>query len=330
LDGVWNATDSKRTTALLQYHLLQGTVAAAALKSGPSIYKPTFLTDPTWANVTTGQNVVLAKQPSDDVVLTSSLGNRVTIIESDILFAGGLIQIIDNLLIPPARIEKTANSFKLMAFLAALYNAGLMPGFAEQANVTIFVPANTALQKVAGSLGTLTKDELARVLSYHMIPNQVLSLESLINGTSLATAATTPELSGVTAQTQVQITTVGNDVYVNSAKVVQPDILVANGVIHIVDNILNPNVSSVQPNPTIATQPPVFAVSSVAGLPFSSALPCTVSCPVTTTATSSKITTTTMHATSTQGGVAISCRTGASLAAAVGLLGIGLRLVGVA
>jgi len=58
-------------------------------------------------------------------------------------------------------------------------------------------------------------------------------------------------------------------VFVNSAKVIVPDVLVANGVVHVIDSVLNPNNTSAEPNPT-TTSAAFSGASSATDVPFTS------------------------------------------------------------
>ncbi|KAL0764943.1 hypothetical protein CaCOL14_012749 [Colletotrichum acutatum] len=274
LNGIWNESDASIAVPILEYHILQGTVSTGALESGPSVLRSSLLLNKAWTNVTTGQNVLVNKQPGDVIVFTSSEGIRTTQVEGDIKFAGGLIQVVDNLMIPPARLENTTESFKLPAFLGALYAANLIPSISEEKNVTIFAPRNEAFQRVAGSLSSLDETALKKFLNYHVVPGRILASSDLKNGTNLTTLATE----------DISVIRSGNNLFLNSAQIIQPDILVANGIMHIIDNVLNPDAPTMTPNPSAVTQAPAYPESSASGLPFTTAIPCTVSCPVTTTA----------------------------------------------
>ncbi|KAK1997105.1 Fasciclin-domain-containing protein [Colletotrichum falcatum] len=215
------------------------------------------------------------KQPGDVIIFTSSEGTRTTQVKGDIRFSGGLIQVVNNLLIPPSRLENSTDSFGLSAFLGALYTARLLPSLSEKRNVTIFAPRNEAFQRVAGYLKDLDEDAVRNFLNYHVVEGRVIPSSGLKNGTSLNTP-TGHSLNVIRS---------GNNLFLNSAQVVQPDILLANGIMHIVDNVLNPEKASAVPNPTAIRQAPVYPESSASGMPFTSAIPCTESCPVTTTTT---------------------------------------------
>ncbi|OLN96447.1 Fasciclin-like arabinogalactan protein-like protein 2 [Colletotrichum chlorophyti] len=313
LNGVWNESDPSIAVPILEYHILQGTVSTKALELGPTVLRSSLLQNTAWTNVTGGQNVLVNKQPGDVIVFTSSEGIRTTQVEGDISFAGGLIQIVDNLMIPPVRLENTTESFKLPAFLGALYAAKLLTSLAEEKNITIFAPRNEAFQRVAGSLKDFDEDAIKGFLDYHVVPGKILASSDLNNGTNLPTHAS-PDLHVIRS---------GNNLFVNSAQVVQPDILLANGIMHIIDNVLSPDVPSARPNPDVVSQAPVYAESSASVLPFTTAIPCTVSCPVTTTAsagTTTRASTTGAVRTTTSPGAAAKC-TGMA-AGAVMLAGI--------
>ncbi|KAM0669198.1 hypothetical protein ACQRIU_002760 [Beauveria bassiana] len=337
LNDVWDPSDVAKTTALLQYHILQGSVTIADLESGPTYLERTLLTAPAYTNVTAGQNVLIDKQPGDTIVLTSSLGTRCTVIEQDIAFSGGRIHVIDNLLIPPAPLRATAATFRAQSFLAALYAAGLMPDVDDRRNVTVFAPRDAAMDLVGGSLeaalqGRGGKAALARVMGYHVVPGRILSSTDLVNGTVLTTLSggSNATSGGGGGNPRLVVRQAGNDKFVNSAKIVQPDILLANGIMHLVADVLNPDAPSATPDPTLASQPPVFPVS-VASSPFASALPCTSDCPTSTSAATASSTTTTTA--SSGGGKPTSSKNGGvpkptahAAAAALGVLGAGLLL----
>ncbi|EGR46759.1 uncharacterized protein TRIREDRAFT_65522, partial [Trichoderma reesei QM6a] len=237
LNGIWNPDDKATTVPLLQYHVLLGTVTTAGLDTGPTYVRSTLLTSPRYTNVTFGQNVLIAKQPGDTVVFTTSMGTRCTLVEGDINFQGGLVQIVDNLLIPPSRIENTTKAFNVPNFLGGLYASKLMPKISDEKNITVFAPVDGAFASVGGSLKHLDARALARIMGYHVVPNQVLVSSALTNGSRLETLA---KNAAGTAPESLVVRQAGNNKYVNSAQIVQPDILLANGIMHLISGVLNP------------------------------------------------------------------------------------------
>ncbi|WYZ42599.1 hypothetical protein EsH8_VI_000298 [Colletotrichum jinshuiense] len=312
----------------LQYGILEGRVAFDAMYPGNSTIESTLLTDGRFSNVTGGQHVLVTKQPNSDVVVTSGVASRTTALKTDIAFDGGLVQVIDSLMVTPARLETTARDAyqDLTAFLGALYTAGLVAEFAETPNVTIFAPRNAAFQAVAGTLSAMGADALRRVLRYHLVPAAVVQASLLANGTRLPTA-----VDGKS----IDITLYNNDIFVDSARVLQTNILVANGVVQMLDTVLNVDAPNAEPNVTAVSQLPLFTVTGTvqtgtgAPTPFISALPCTTNCPVSGggggaggaggTATGG------VSPSSSTGGVAAARCTGGMVGAAAGV-GLGLAV----
>jgi transforming growth factor-beta-induced protein len=277
LNDAFKANNQDTITNVLEYHILQGTHLAALLVPGTPTFLPTLLTSPEWNNVTGGQRVENIAQAGDVVVFVSGQGSRSTLTQADLSFTGGVVQIIDSLLIPPSNITETTQAFNLTSFEGALYAANKLPSDSTTQSLTFFAPWNEAFQALGPAISSMTSDELAQIMDYHTVPQLVYST-GLTNGTKYLTAQ----------GENITIRHSGNNVYINSAQLLQSDILIANGVIHMIDNVLNPQGPDAQPNPVIASQAPVYAsASSVTNLPFTSAIPCTTACPVTTHASTS-------------------------------------------
>jgi uncharacterized surface protein with fasciclin (FAS1) repeats len=90
-------------------------------------------------------------------------------------------------------------------------------------DVTVFAPDNKAFQAI--DLPNLTTEQLTQIAEYHVVQGVVGYSLGLKNGTSLKT------LEGK----NVIITIENGTVFVNDAKVVVPNVLVANGVVHVLD-----------------------------------------------------------------------------------------------
>jgi transforming growth factor-beta-induced protein len=110
------------------------------------------------------------------------------------------------------------------------------------------------------------------VLDYHIVPKLVYS-EEITNNATFTTSQ-----GG-----KLKVSQIGNQIYINSAQLLTKDILIANGVIHVLENVLNPENAGPAPNPDkYVTQPVVFSsATKVSSVPFTTAIPCTEDCPVT-------------------------------------------------
>jgi uncharacterized surface protein with fasciclin (FAS1) repeats len=154
-------------------------------------------------------------------------------------FSGGAVHMIDSVLIIPQNVSETAIQLNLTAAAGALTSASLVETVDHLTDVTVFVPNNAAFAAIGSALPNLTMEQLTSILQYHVIQGVVGYSTGLQNGTSLMTVQ----------GNNVTITVDDADVFVNSAKVIVADVLVANGVVHVIDNVLNPNNATATANP---------------------------------------------------------------------------------
>ncbi|OCL01494.1 Fasciclin-domain-containing protein [Glonium stellatum] len=255
--------DPNAVQALFQYHVLNGTHFASSI-TNISSFIPSLLTDQSYTNVTGGQ-VVEAVKIGNQTAFFSGLLQNATISQTDLNFTGGVIHVIDNLLTLPLNVSDSATATNLTALNGALNATSLTKTVNEAHDVTIFAPNNDAFQSIGSALENMTTNELTGILSYHVISGGKVGYSStLINGTSLKT------VQGGNITIHIE----NGTVFVNSAKVLTPDILVANGVIHIIDNVLNPNNTSVAPSSSATAGSPAYtSASKASGVPFTSGQP---------------------------------------------------------
>ena len=100
---------------------------------------------------------------------------------------------------------------------------------------TVFAPTDAAFAALPeGKLDELlkpeNKDELVKLLSYHVVSGKITAAEIAGKMSSLET------LEGG----QVEVNSAGRVTKVNKAAVTQPDVMASNGVIHVVDKVLLP------------------------------------------------------------------------------------------
>jgi uncharacterized surface protein with fasciclin (FAS1) repeats len=268
-------SNSGLLTALLQYHVLNGSYLASAIPDSGA-FVPTLLTDKMYTNVTGGQ-VVHAKTEDDKVVFfTGNLSNS-TVTTANVNFTGGVIHIIDNVLTIPGAVSDIATAAGLTSVRGALVSANLVDTVNTTPDVTVFAPTNDAFKNIGSALPNLSADDLTKILTYHVIAGTVGYSTSLANGTSIAT------VNGA----NVTITVGDDGIFVNNAKVVVADVLVANGVVHVIDEVLNPNnATAANPDDNDDDGEPAFeGATPVSEAPFTSGQP-TASAPVGGNATS--------------------------------------------
>lgn len=116
---------------------------------------------------------------------------------------------------------------------AALEAAELTETLAGQGPFTVFAPTNAAFEalgkeKIEALLKPENKDKLIKVLTYHVVPGQVMSAD-------LKSGETKTVEGG-----EVTVTVKDGKVKVNNAQVTQADVKASNGVIHVIDTVLLP------------------------------------------------------------------------------------------
>ena len=139
-------------------------------------------------------------------------------------FTGGVIHVVDNFLTIPQNISTTLDALNDTSALGAIAMSGITSGTLP-ANLTAFIPNNAAFQAIGSDLANVSMTQLEGILAYHIVPDVVGYSTDLMNGSMLTT------VSGG----NLTITIDGSDVFVNSAKVVVPNVLVKEGVVHIID-----------------------------------------------------------------------------------------------
>jgi uncharacterized surface protein with fasciclin (FAS1) repeats len=217
-------------TALLQYHVLSGRYTSSNITSGPSPFIHTLLEDRTYVNITGGQ-VVHATSVNDTVTFYSgyNLPSRVT--EADIAFDGGYIHIIDAPLTVPANITTTALYSNLTSLIGATEFAAFP--WDDWANATFFAPTNEAFARIGSAFADLSQDGLHTILMYHVINDTTPVYTSRIDHAEWISTTGT----NVTWTYPIEE---GETIYVNEAAILVPDVIVAGGVMHILDKYILP------------------------------------------------------------------------------------------
>ncbi|KJZ79477.1 hypothetical protein HIM_00946 [Hirsutella minnesotensis 3608] len=210
---------------LLSYHVINGTYRSTDFSDEP-FFPKTLLTDRSVANVTGGQ-VVDLKTQNNNATIGSAYDAIAQVTRADIGFDGGIIHIIDSVLEIPASLPDTAAAANLTSIAEALTKANLVNTLASASDITVFAPNNAAFQAIASTAQNLSTEELQSVLKYHVIQGVAYS-SSLQNGT-------VKSLEGSNLNITVQD---DGKVFVNAVRVVTPDVLISNGVLHVVDTVL--------------------------------------------------------------------------------------------
>jgi len=131
-------------------------------------------------------------------------------------------------------VDIAAGNDDFSTLVAAVSAAGLVDTLKGDGPFTVFAPTNAAFAALpAGTVDTLlmpeNKDQLIKVLTYHVVPGAVTSDQ--IAGKRLSVATVQGQKLHVNGKHGVKI---------NKSNVTTADIIATNGVIHVIDKVLLP------------------------------------------------------------------------------------------
>jgi uncharacterized surface protein with fasciclin (FAS1) repeats len=132
-------------------------------------------------------------------------------------------------------VETAASNPAFSTLVAAVKAAGLVETLQGKGPFTVFAPTNAAFAKLpAGTVEDLlkpeNKDKLVAILTYHVVAGNVMAADVV-----KLTKATTVQGSDIMIDTS-------DGVKVNNATVTQTDLKTKNGVIHIIDTVIMPEM----------------------------------------------------------------------------------------
>lgn len=144
-------------------------------------------------------------------------------------FTGGVIHIIDRVLSVPQNLTDTLSNANLTAAAGAIETADLAPAVGMLQNITVFAPDNAAFSDIGSVLANLSADALRSTLGYHVVENAVVYSADVMNSTLRAQNGD-----------ELNVYNINGTVFVNAARVTIPDLLISNGVVHVIDQYVFP------------------------------------------------------------------------------------------
>jgi transforming growth factor-beta-induced protein len=201
--------------------------------------------------------------------------NTVTVTTRDVLCSNGVVHIVDAVIIPnlsttmvsaleelsPRKsiVETAEATPALSTLVGALARADLVDALSGDGPFTVFAPTNDAFDAISKVVAGLSKEQLAAVLEYHVVPGEYRAESAGRNGLLF-------NLQNLITLDSPKVTTVqcGGSYYggclangdrtpiqikgdTNSVTVTTRDVLCSNGVVHIVDAVIIPNLQPPQP-----------------------------------------------------------------------------------
>lgn len=132
-------------------------------------------------------------------------------------------------------VETASEAGSFQTLLTAAEAAGLVDTLKSEGPFTVFAPTDEAFAKLPeGTVEDLLKpenqDQLKAILTYHVVPGKTMSSDL---------AGKQVEVESVEGSA-ISIDATGDDVMVGDATVTQADVEADNGVIHVIDEVIQP------------------------------------------------------------------------------------------
>jgi uncharacterized surface protein with fasciclin (FAS1) repeats len=219
--------DKPLLTAVLQYHVLSGTVRKAAVPLGQAI-------SPLAGGIFKVDSV------GTDLIITDGRNRKSKIVVTDVAAANGVIHAIDKVILPADKtIVQTAvaSAPEFSILVEAVTAAGLVTTLSGAGPFTVFAPTDAAFAALLTELGVTKAQLLAntalldKVLKYHVVAGRVLKA-----GVPVGAPITTVQGETFTVNASLVIA----DQRGRTANITATDVLTSNGVIHVIDKVILP------------------------------------------------------------------------------------------
>lgn len=205
---------------VLLYHVVKGNVPAAKVVKLSGQKVKTAAGAKVMVNVR-GKNVFV--------------NGSTKVVTPDVKASNGTIHVVNKVLLPPESIVETAVAAGSFKTLASLLTSAKLVSTLQKGTWTVFAPTDAAFKKVPkATLDALGKDPglLKSVLLYHVVKGDVTSAKVVkLAGKSVKTVSGSP----------VRISVKAGKVFVDSSRVVTPDVNASNGTIHVINKVLIPS-----------------------------------------------------------------------------------------
>ena len=202
-------------------------------------------------NLSTGYIKTLAKGSASSTNTLSMFVNTASgvrlngvanVIAADVMASNGVVHVVDAVIgLPTIVTHATANpNFSdLVGALTAEGQpdfVGILSGTASSP-FTVFAPSNAAFatfeSQNPGTIASLTSEQLTAVLSYHVVAGANVLSNAIPRGPITTFESGTFSITGTTITDEVS----------RQTNIVAVDVQATNGVIHVIDNVILPNLN---------------------------------------------------------------------------------------
>lgn len=224
---------------VLGFHVVPSVAFAEDLADGEQMFE-----------TLAGQMLTVTKT-SAGVTVTDANGTTYSIVTADVAIENGVVHVIDGVLLPELTLPSivdAATSAGLTTLLDAVTAADLGSTLLDAEAITVFAPTNDAFGAALEAYGVSNLDQLVAelggvenlvsVLGFHVVPATAFS-HDLADGEQMFETLAGQMLTVNKSANGVTVTDPNGTVY----NVVTADVAIANGVVHVIDGVLLPEIT---------------------------------------------------------------------------------------
>ncbi|NRB49482.1 MAG: fasciclin domain-containing protein [Saprospiraceae bacterium] len=217
-------------TEILLYHVLGG----AEITSGQIAEGQTYVT----TAATTGPNDNQLSMLIEKAGTAVTINGDISVSTPDVDATNGVIHIVNKVIMPLDVVGHAAANSAFTSLVGALGAADgdLVNVLKGDGPFTVFAPVDDAFAAIQSTVDGLTTEQLAKVLTYHVVAGANVRSTDLTNGQVVSTV-NTPTTFTVNLGNEVTITDANGD----ESTVVLTDVQATNGVIHVLNKVIIPN-----------------------------------------------------------------------------------------
>lgn len=213
-------------TDILLYHVLGAEVKAGDIAAGQ-----TYVSTASTAGPNNTQLSMLIENNNG-----VSINGSINVTSTDIDANNGVIHVVDGVIMPLDVVGHAAANSNFTELVGALGAASgdLVSVLSGTGPFTVFAPLNSAFDAISDVVATLSADDLAGVLTYHVASGNVL--DSDLSDGQVVTTVNGATFTINIANDGVTITDAGDNV----SNIILTNVQGTNGVIHVIDTVILP------------------------------------------------------------------------------------------
>ena len=239
---------------VLGFHVVPGVIFSGDLAEGEQ--RP--------ATLTAGEQQLTVIRSGNSVSVRDTEGNTYDVVEANIPIDNGVIHVIEGVLIPELTVPTVTEAVVADPNLSSLETAiGAVDGLGAildgLESFTVFAPNDPAFTNLAQNAGAanvtelagILGDDLSEVLTFHVIDEGVFFSDQLAEEPQFVTTLAGEQLTINRSGSTVTVT----DTQGNNFTVTMADIAVEEGVVHVIDGVLQPSLPlslTLQLNPDLS------------------------------------------------------------------------------